>query len=86
MLESNQDKLLTCRDDGEAMQLLGDYLQGVFNDEGLMTLRNKDGEETKKVLLFCIGYWCLVIVTVLPLHIVLQGCHSNLPGHGNLCF
>ncbi|GFG40993.1 hypothetical protein Cfor_12589, partial [Coptotermes formosanus] len=48
VLESNQDKLLTCRDDGEAMQLLGDYLQGVFNEEGLMTLRNKDGEEMKK--------------------------------------
>ena len=57
MLESNQDKLLTCRDDGEAMQLLGDYLQGVFNEEGLMTLRNKDGEEIKKVLLFHIDYW-----------------------------
>lgn len=57
VLESNQDKLLKCRDDGEAMQLLGDYLQGVFNEEGLMTLRNKDGDEIKKVLLFYIDYW-----------------------------
>jgi hypothetical protein len=48
VLESNQDKLLTCRDEGEAMQLLGDYLQGVYNEEGLMTLRTKDGEEIKK--------------------------------------
>lgn len=51
MLESNQDKLLTCRDDGEAMQLLGDYLQGVFNEEGQVTLRNKDGEQINKVSL-----------------------------------
>lgn len=34
MLEWNQDKLLNCRDDGEAMQLLTDYLGGVYNDEG----------------------------------------------------
>ncbi|KAK0082083.1 hypothetical protein PV325_011101 [Microctonus aethiopoides] len=34
VLEWNQDKLLNCRDDGEAMQLLTDYLGGVFNDEG----------------------------------------------------
>jgi len=38
------------------MQLLGDYLQGVYNEEGLMTLRTKDGEEIKKVLLFVIVY------------------------------
>jgi hypothetical protein len=52
VLESNQDKLLTCRDDGEAMQLLGDYLQGVFNEECQVTLRNKDGEQINKVSLF----------------------------------
>ncbi|XP_011329896.1 TBC1 domain family member 9 isoform X3 [Ooceraea biroi] len=34
VLEWNQDKLLNCRDDGEAMQLLTDYLGGVYNDEG----------------------------------------------------
>ncbi|XP_069703909.1 TBC1 domain family member 9 isoform X3 [Periplaneta americana] len=48
VLEANQDKLLTCRDDGEAMQLLGDYLQGVYNEEGQITLRNKDGENINK--------------------------------------
>ncbi|XP_012275102.1 TBC1 domain family member 9 [Orussus abietinus] len=36
ILEWNQEKLLNCRDDGEAMQLLTDYLGGVFNDEGLV--------------------------------------------------
>ncbi|XP_066586469.1 TBC1 domain family member 9 isoform X2 [Prorops nasuta] len=34
VLEWNQDKLLNCRDDGEAMKLLTDYLGGVYNDEG----------------------------------------------------
>lgn len=56
VLESNQDKLLACRDDGEAMQLLGDYLQGVFNEEAQVTLRNKDGEQIKK----CISVQSLV--------------------------
>jgi hypothetical protein len=46
------------------MQLLGDYLQGVFNEEGLMTLQNKDGEEIKKVLLFHIHYWYLAICDI----------------------
>jgi hypothetical protein len=46
------------------MQLLGDYLQGVFHEEGLMTLRNKDGEEIKKVLLFHIHYWYLAICDI----------------------
>ncbi|KAF7989163.1 hypothetical protein HCN44_007473 [Aphidius gifuensis] len=36
ILEWNQDKLLNCRDDGEAMQLLTDYLGGVFNDEEII--------------------------------------------------
>ncbi|PSN53042.1 hypothetical protein C0J52_03961 [Blattella germanica] len=51
VLEANQEKLLVCRDDGEAMQLLADYLQGIYNEEGQNTLRNKDGEHIKKDLL-----------------------------------
>ncbi|XP_003698790.1 TBC1 domain family member 9 [Apis florea] len=42
VLEWNQDKLLNCRDDGEAMQLLTDYLGGVYNDEGLILPRPVD--------------------------------------------
>ncbi|XP_034948646.1 TBC1 domain family member 9 [Chelonus insularis] len=42
VLEWNQDKLLECRDDGEAMQLLTDYLGGVFNDEGPVLPRPVD--------------------------------------------
>jgi hypothetical protein len=31
MLESNEDTLLKCRDEGEAMQLLNDYLSGIYH-------------------------------------------------------
>ncbi|XP_055603497.1 TBC1 domain family member 9 [Uranotaenia lowii] len=33
ILEWNQEKLLNCNDDGEAMQLLSNYLMGIYNDE-----------------------------------------------------
>ncbi|XP_041771586.1 TBC1 domain family member 9 [Anopheles merus] len=33
ILEWNQEKLLNCSDDGEAMQLLTTFLMGIFNDE-----------------------------------------------------
>ncbi|XP_059480535.1 TBC1 domain family member 9 [Neocloeon triangulifer] len=33
ILENNQDALLACKDEGEAMQLLTNYLEGVTNDE-----------------------------------------------------
>ncbi|XP_974316.4 TBC1 domain family member 9 isoform X2 [Tribolium castaneum] len=48
LLEWNQEKLLACRDEGEAMQLLADYLMGVFNDEGRGAIRNKNYDEQKR--------------------------------------
>jgi len=49
VLEWNQDKLLNCRDDGEAMQLLTDYLGGVYNDEGPIFPRPVDSALVNKV-------------------------------------
>lgn len=49
MLEWNHDKLLNCRDDGEAMQLLTDYLGGVFNDEGPVLPRPVDSTVPNRV-------------------------------------
>lgn len=49
MLEWNQEKLLKCNDDGEAMQLLTDYLGGVFNDEGPVLPRPVDSAPPSKV-------------------------------------
>ncbi|KAK7864755.1 hypothetical protein R5R35_012261 [Gryllus longicercus] len=49
VLEANQERLLNCRDDGEAMQLLADYLEGVYNEETKdCVLHNKDGETVTK--------------------------------------
>ncbi|KAJ8679994.1 hypothetical protein QAD02_015781 [Eretmocerus hayati] len=42
VLEWNQEKLMKCHDDGEAMQLLTDYLGGVYNDEGPVLPRPVD--------------------------------------------
>lgn len=52
VLENNQDALLACRDEGEAMQLLTDYLEGVFNEELGSQPHNRDGDKVPKVLLF----------------------------------
>lgn len=52
VLEWNQDKLLNCRDDGEAMQLLTDYLGGVFNDEGPIFPRPVDSVSPTKVRIY----------------------------------
>lgn len=40
ILEWNKTNLLTVRDDGEVMQLLANFLGGVFNDEGRGALRS----------------------------------------------
>ncbi|KAF5278381.1 hypothetical protein FQA39_LY05870 [Lamprigera yunnana] len=48
ILDSNEDKLLKCGDEGEAMQLLSDYLMGIYNDEGRGAVRNKDYENQKR--------------------------------------
>ncbi|KAJ8963531.1 hypothetical protein NQ317_015802 [Molorchus minor] len=48
LLEWNQEQLLRCNDEGEAMQLLADYLMGVFNDEGRGAIRNKSYNDQKR--------------------------------------
>lgn len=52
VLEWNQDKLLNCRDDGEAMQLLTDYLGGVYNDEGPIFPRPVDSASPNKARIY----------------------------------
>lgn len=49
ILEANQEKLLNCQDDGEAMQQLSDYLSGIYNDEDYYNDIMKDGVAIKKV-------------------------------------
>uniref|UniRef100_A0A6M2DYR2 Putative secreted protein n=1 Tax=Xenopsylla cheopis TaxID=163159 RepID=A0A6M2DYR2_XENCH len=47
ILELNQEALSKSRDDGEATQLLGDYLEGVYNADGRAVLRGS-GQRKKK--------------------------------------
>lgn len=49
ILKLNQDELLSCRDEGEAMQLLADYLMGVHNDDGRGAIRNKSYDDQQRV-------------------------------------
>lgn len=53
VLDWNQEKLMKCRDEGEAMQLLADYLMGVYNDDGRGAIRNKSYDDQKRVRIFC---------------------------------
>ncbi|KAL1376620.1 hypothetical protein pipiens_016794 [Culex pipiens pipiens] len=46
ILEWNQEKLLICKDDGEAMQLLSNYLMGIYNDE-VQQIKNMDKERSQ---------------------------------------
>uniref|UniRef100_A0A1B6C1U8 Rab-GAP TBC domain-containing protein n=1 Tax=Clastoptera arizonana TaxID=38151 RepID=A0A1B6C1U8_9HEMI len=48
ILEANEKKLLSCNDDGEAMQVLTDYLNGIYNDEDYYYNIVKDGITIKK--------------------------------------
>ncbi|XP_066146218.1 TBC1 domain family member 9 isoform X1 [Euwallacea fornicatus] len=50
LLEWNQDKILNCKDEGEAMQLLSEYLMGIFNNEGRGAIRNKSYEEQTRTV------------------------------------
>ncbi|XP_065173523.1 TBC1 domain family member 9 isoform X2 [Atheta coriaria] len=48
VLEWNEDGLMECKDEGEAMQKLGDFLLGVFNTDGRGAIRNRSYEEQQR--------------------------------------
>jgi hypothetical protein len=45
----NQKRLACCRDDGEAMQTLCNYLSGIYNEELEQSEVYKDGDKMDKV-------------------------------------
>lgn len=49
ILNLNQEQLLRCNDEGEAMQLLSEYLNGIYNDAGRGAIRSKDYYSQKRV-------------------------------------
>lgn len=50
ILEMNQNRLACCRDDGEAMQTLCNYLTGIYNEELEHCSMYKDGEKVDRVI------------------------------------
>lgn len=49
ILEMNQKRLACCRDDGEAMQTLCNYLSGIYNEELEQSELYKDGDKIERV-------------------------------------
>ncbi|XP_014285199.1 TBC1 domain family member 9B isoform X1 [Halyomorpha halys] len=50
VLKVNQEKLLKCNDDGEAMQVLSGYLSGVYNEQLTKQEIIKDGEPIDRTI------------------------------------
>ncbi|XP_071450635.1 TBC1 domain family member 9B [Hetaerina americana] len=50
VFELNAEKLMECRDDGEAMTLLSTFLEGVYHEEGGGRTHDREGEPLKKVI------------------------------------
>lgn len=50
ILDINRDKLLKCNEDGQAMQVLNDYLQGIYNEEAMaLSTEPRTAEKTIKI-------------------------------------
>lgn len=52
ILEMNQKRLACCRDDGEAMQTLCNYLSGIYSEELKECEIYKDGDKIDRVKIF----------------------------------
>lgn len=48
-MESLEEKLKECRDDGEAMQLISSYLEGIFDKESSSPLKRREAPQTVSV-------------------------------------
>ncbi|KAI8435185.1 hypothetical protein MSG28_003542 [Choristoneura fumiferana] len=50
ILDINRDKLLKCCEDGQAMQVLNDYLKGIYNDEAIaLSTEPRTAEKSVKI-------------------------------------
>ncbi|XP_061712072.1 TBC1 domain family member 9 isoform X1 [Cydia pomonella] len=50
ILDINRDKLLKCTEDGQAMQVLNDYLKGIYNDEAMaLSTEPRTAEKSVKI-------------------------------------
>ncbi|CAH0604555.1 unnamed protein product [Chrysodeixis includens] len=50
ILDINREKLLKCTEDGQAMQVLNDYLQGIYNEEAMaLSTEPRTADKTIKI-------------------------------------
>ncbi|XP_046964550.1 TBC1 domain family member 9 [Vanessa cardui] len=50
ILDINRDKLLKCTEDGQAMQILSDYLEGIYNEEAMaLSTEPRTAQKTIKI-------------------------------------
>ncbi|XP_049866927.1 TBC1 domain family member 9 isoform X2 [Pectinophora gossypiella] len=50
ILDINRDKLLKCTEDGQAMQVLNEYLEGIYNDEAMaLSTEPRTADRTIKI-------------------------------------
>ncbi|KAL4714146.1 hypothetical protein ACJJTC_008500 [Scirpophaga incertulas] len=50
ILDINREKLLNCNEDGQAMQVLGEYLEGIYNDEAVaLSTEPRTAQKTIKI-------------------------------------
>ncbi|KAI5638559.1 rab-GTPase-TBC domain-containing protein [Phthorimaea operculella] len=50
ILDINKDKLLKCTEDGQAMQVLNEYLEGIYNDEAMaLSTEPRSADRTIKI-------------------------------------
>ncbi|XP_038215834.1 TBC1 domain family member 9 isoform X1 [Zerene cesonia] len=50
ILDVNKDKLLKCTEDGQAMQILSEYLEGIYNDEAMaLSTEPRTAQKTIKI-------------------------------------
>lgn len=59
IMKALEDKLITCKDDGEAMLIIGTYLEGVYSDElGLGSKKRADADDSIAVEFLIYNAYC----------------------------
>lgn len=75
ILEWNQQKILKCEDDGEAMQILTDYLNGIYNPE-MPAQSNRAGLNGPVVHVRERGFFISIIRSLLTVSSILSQTHD----------
>lgn len=63
ILDINREKLLKCTEDGQAMQVLNDYLGGIYNEEA-MALSTEPRTADKVIIVYNINFFYPLIFLI----------------------